>query len=221
MLLVRAIVRATDLPRPPMPDLVVVSAERVAALATRASSAPAPTEAALREHERVAREIHDAVPSLPSRFGQLYTDEPALARALQDREAALALSLDEVGERVELAVTLEWRNDRTARQAEARESRSGRAYLEARAVREHERQEAEQVVARLVEQLPCERAFIRHRMCPREGVAAVLAILAWRDEVTNLQEAVVSFGERSAEVSALVHGPVPPYTFAHDEKYRE
>ncbi len=214
MLLVRAIVRATDLPRSPAGELVVVSAERVAALATRASKAPAPTVAALREHERVARRIHDAVPSLPSRFGQLYADAPALARALQDREAALALSLDQVGDRVELAVTLEWRNDRTARQAEARESQSGRAYLESLAVRERERQEAEQVVARLIEELPCERAFIRHRMCPREGVAAVLAILVARDEVTNLQEAVLSFGERSAEVSALVYGPLPPYTFA-------
>jgi len=212
VLLVRAIVRTADAPRAGLPDLVVVSADGVAALATRSDVAPGPTAAQLREHERVARRIHDAVPSLPSRFGQLFADEPALARALEGREAALAQSLARVGDRVELAVTLLWRNDRIARKAPV--ASTGRAYLEARAVREREQQEAEQVVARLIEQLPCERAFIRHRICPREGIAATIAVLAARDEVTNLQEAVLSFGERSAEVSAVVHGPLPPYTFA-------
>jgi hypothetical protein len=212
VLLVRAIVRSADVPLSATPDLVVVRAERVAALASRSDRTPIPTDTELREHDTIARRIHESAPSLPSRFGQHFADEPALARALQDREHALAESLDAVGERVELAVTLRWRTDRIT--GKARDASTGRAYLEGRAAREHERQAAEQLVARLVEQLPCERAFIRHSVCPRVGVAAVVAILAARDEVKNLQRSAESFGERSAEVSAVVHGPLPPYTFA-------
>lgn len=212
MLVVRAIVRATDVPRSATPDLVVVHAERVAALASRSDRVPVPTDTELRAHDAIARRIHQSAPSLPSRFGQHFADEPALARALHDRETALAQSLDTIGERVELAVTLRWRDDRTARRTP--DGSTGRAYLEARAARERDRQAAEQIVARLVEQLPCERAFIRHSVCPRDGVAAVVAILGARDEVKNLQRAALSFGEWSAEVSASVNGPLPPYTFA-------
>ena len=184
----------------------------VAALATSCVGAPAPTETELRAHEAITQRIHEDGPSLPSRFGQLFADEDELAAALRERADSLAQSLDSLGQRVELAIALRWRTERPV--PKTSDAASGRTYLEALAARERERQEAEQVVARLVEQLPCEQAFIRHRMCPREGIAATVAILCARDEVTMLRRAVDSFGERSSEVSASVHGPLPPYTFA-------
>ncbi len=203
--------RSGDVPSAAAADLVVVRAGGIAALATACADAPAPTETALRAHEAITQRIHEDGASLPSRFGQLFADENALAEVLRDRADSLAQSLDDFGSRVELAITLTWRATRAVRTTPAT---SGRTYLEAAAARERERREAEQVVARLVEQLPCERAFIRHLMCPRDGIAATVAILCARDEVTMLRRAVDSFGERSSEVSASVHGPLPPYSFA-------
>jgi hypothetical protein len=218
---VRAIVRSADLAPAAAAGLVVVRAGSVAALATACAKAPAPSETELRAHEAITQRIHENRASLPSRFGELFADEDALAEVLRDRADSLAQSLDSFGSRVELAITLAWRTKREVRTQTMHEVRfpeagagSGRVFLEAAAARERERREAEQVVARLVEQLPCERAFIRHRMCPRDGIAATVAILCARDEVTMLRRAVDSFGERSSEVSASVHGPLPPYSFA-------
>jgi hypothetical protein len=209
---VRAIVRSEDAQRAATSDLVVVRADGIAALATPVAEKPPLTEAELRTHDAITRRIHDGAPSLPSRFGQLFADEGALVRALRDREGALAESLESVGPRVEFHVTLEWRRPHVA--SDASDASTGRGYLEALAVRERERREAEQVVARLTEQLPTERAFIRTVICPRSGVAAIVAILSTRDEVMSVRQVVESYGERSGEISAVVRGPLPPYTFA-------
>jgi hypothetical protein len=211
-LLVRAIVRSEDALRAATADLVVVRADGIAALATPCADKPPLTEAELRAHDVITRRIHDEAPSLPSRFGQVFADEGALARALREREGALAESLHSVGPRVELHVTLDWRRPHAA--PDASDASTGRGYLEALAVRERDRREAEQVVARLTEQLPTERAFIRSVICPRDGVAAIVAVLSARDEVRSVRQAVESYGERSSEVTALVRGPLPPYTFA-------
>jgi hypothetical protein len=216
---VRAIVRAADADRSASSDLVVVRTDQVAALATACENAPVATETELRAHDAITSRIHSASPSLPSRFGQLFSDESALANALKEREESLAKVLATVGDRVELNVTLEWRRPRTTGDGVlALESsgagRPGTAYLEARAARERDKREADQVVARLIEQLPCERAFARHSSCPREGVAAIVALLVTRDEVETMRTHVQAFGERSSEVTATVHGPLPPYSFA-------
>jgi hypothetical protein len=211
-LLVRAIVRSEDALRAATSDLVVVQADGIAALATPCADKPPLTEAELRSHDAITRRIHDGAASLPSRFGQIFADEAALVRALRDRESALAESLRSVGPRVELHVTLDWRRPHEA--PAAADASTGRGYLKALAARERERREAEQVVARLTEQLPTERAFIRTVICPRDGVAAIVAILSTRDEVISVRQAVESFGERSSEITALVRGPLPPYTFA-------
>jgi hypothetical protein len=192
--------------------MIVVQADGIAALATPCADKPPLTEAELRTHDAITRRIHDGAASLPSRFGQVFADEDALARALRGRESALAASLQSVGPRVELHVTLDWRRPHAV--PDASDASTGRGYLEALAVRERERREAEQVIARLTEQLPTERAFIRTVICPRDGVAAIVAILSTRDEVISVRQAVESFGERSSEITALVRGPLPPYTFA-------
>lgn len=207
----RAVVRADDADRLAGDGLVAVRANGVAALAS-VRGGPAPvTEAELREHEAIARRVHEAATSLPARFGKLFADEPALVRALREREGALDAALADVGTRVELGVTLSWRAPRAAAQAP---TGSGRAFLVAAAGREQERREAEQVVVRLIGELPSERVVTRHRVCPREGVAATAAILIQRDEVDTVRAAIDSFGRRSTEVRIVQYGPMPPYSFA-------
>jgi gas vesicle protein GvpL/GvpF len=194
---------------------VVVRVDRVAALATACANAPLATESELRTHDAITSRIHSASPSLPSRFGQLFNDEGALTSALKERETSLMSTLSNVGDRVELSVTLRWRSPRApSDEAAVKNSTSGTEYLAARAARERDKQQADQIVARLIEQLPCERAFARHRSCPRDGVAAIVALLVARDEVEAMRTHIESFGKRSSEVTATIHGPLPPYSFA-------
>ena len=210
-LLMRAIVRASDVGRVAAVDLVAVHAERLAALASPRAAPPRPTEQELREHDAITRTVHAAAPSLPSRFGDAFADERDLRAALREHEDALATELSRIGERVELALTIRWREPRRRQAIDDRAS--GRVYLESRAVRERERQQAEQLVARLIEQLPCERAFTRQRICPRDGVAAIVAILSTRDEVSTMRQHIGSFAERSSEIVMDVAGPLPPFSF--------
>lgn len=207
----RAIVRATDAARVPVADVVRVSANGLAALASEREDVPEPSERELRAHERITRQIHDSVPSLPARFGSVFADDSALADALGARRPELATTLEMVGARVEMSVTLPWRAPRPRRNAP--QASSGRAYLDAAAKREHERREAQRIVARLLDELPGKRALTRQSMCPRDGVAAIVAFLVEREEVNALRQGVESFARRSADVSAEVYGPMPPYSF--------
>ena len=210
-LVVRAIVRVSDVERAVSDDLVPIRAGRVAALASLRADPPVATEPELRQHDAITRAVHEAAPSLPSRFGEVFADDGALASALRSREDSLNAQLENIGDRVELVVTLRWREPRPHLAAPTNDT--GRAYLEARGVRAREKREAEQVVARLVEQLPVERAFIRHRSCPRDGVAAIVAILSARDEVSTLRQHIGSYGERSSDTDVDIYGPLPPYSF--------
>jgi hypothetical protein len=131
--------------------------------------------------------------------------------ALRARRSELASALDDVGTRVEMSATLTWR---VAHQAPAAPtSDDGRAYLESRAARERERREAERVVVRLLEELPRKRALTSQSICPRDGVAAIVAFLVEREEVNGLRQGIASFARRSREITASVYGPMPPYSF--------
>ena len=200
--------RASDEPR--FADLVAVRAGAVAALASEYPGTPRPDEAELRAHDAITRRVHDAMPSLPARFGALYEDPDALRAALVPREKPLEHAIAALGTCVELGVTLRWR---AARPRIGPADASGRAFLEERAARERERAEAGQIVERLVAELAYERALIRERICPHEGVAATVAVLTTRDEETNVRRRVESFGRNASEVTTDLYGPFPPYSF--------
>lgn len=200
--------RASD--DPGFADLVAVRSGAVAALASEYSGAPRADEHELRTHDAITRRVHDAMPSLPARFGALFDDRDALRHALAARDAELERAIAALGTRIELAVTLRWRVPRASR---APDGESGRAYLEHLAAREHDRSEAQQLVERLVTELACERALIRERICPHEGIAATVAVLTKRDEEMNVRQRVETYGRKASEVSTDVYGPFPPYSF--------
>ena len=195
------------------PDgLVAVGDAGLSALASFYDGAPAANAEQLRAHERITTRIHGVAPSLPSRFGQFFRDEESLSDALRDRSAGLLLELDVVGDRAEMSVTLAWRAARE--HGRAAPYANGREFLEAKAAREREHRDAEAVAARLVDHLAVDQANIRRTICPREGVAAIVAVLIARDGAQALREKVESFERRSSEVTAVAYGPLPPYSFA-------
>jgi hypothetical protein len=209
---VRAIVRTADVAPLEGDGLVAVTDAELSALASRQDLVPSPDAGELRAHERITGRIHDAVPSLPSRFGQFFRDEAALAAVLRERRADLLAELDLVGGQAEMSVTLSWREPR--HRVSTAHLTTGREFLEAKAAGEREQREAKEVVARLVDHLAVEQARIRDRICPRAGVAAIVAVLIARDGAEMLRRDVVSFEQRSSEVTARVYGPLPPYSFA-------
>ena len=192
--------------------LVVVGDAGLSALASLYDGPPVADAEQLRAHERITARIHDAAPSLPSRFGQFFRDERSLTAALRERSARLLDELNTVGDQAEMSVTLAWRAAR-GHAAEARYA-TGREFLMAKAALAQEHKEAEAVVARLVDDLAVDQAAVRRTICPREGVAAIVAILTARDGAQALRETIDSFGRRSSEVTARAYGPLPPYSFA-------
>jgi len=215
-LLLRAVVPASRAERGD--DLVAVRAGEVAALASPTEASPPVDAASLRMHHDIASRIHDGGPSLPSRFGQTFADEAALAGALRERGTALAEALVSVGDQVEMSVTLTWRDpegvgERDEKDGTRATARSGREFMESRVARERERRRAEDAVARLIDLLATERAFTRNRICPRDGVAAIVAVLIERDRVREFRERVSEFARADPMVSAAMHGPLPPYSF--------
>ena len=209
-LIVRAIVPSADAERQ-VDGLIAVRDGDIAALASAADGAPAADEPSLRAHHDIVSRIHDGGPSLPSRFGQAFADERALATAIGSRREDLAAALARVGDRVEMSITLAWRTP--IARIDVREPRTGREFLESRAAQERQRQDAEAAVERLLTGLASDRASARSRICPREGVAAIVAVLTERDGVRGLRERVYAFAQSDERVIATVHGPMPPYSF--------
>ena len=208
----RAIVRTADAMLLEREGLIAVSDTGLFALASPHDVLPSADAGELRAHERITARIHDTVPSLPSRFGQFFRDEASLSAVLRQRRADLLSELDLVGDHAEMSVTLSWRQPPdhvpTAHLA------TGREFLEAKAAREREQRDANDVVARLVDHLTVDQAVVRHTTCPREGVAAIVAILIARDGAGALRQKIDSFEQRSNDVTARVYGPLPPYSFA-------
>ena len=217
----RAIVRTADATRLELEGLVAVGDAGLSALASPQDAVPSADSDALRAHERITGRIHGAMPSLPSRFGQFFRDEASLRAALRERRAALLGELDRVGSGAEMSVTLAWREPRdhartaqTAKTAQTARPHTGRQFLEAKAAHHGEQRDAERVVARFVDHLAVDQATLRHAICPRAGVAAIVAVLIARDGAETLRQKVVSFEQGSSDVTARVYGPKPPYSFA-------
>ncbi|HEY6960027.1 MAG TPA: GvpL/GvpF family gas vesicle protein [Candidatus Limnocylindria bacterium] len=212
-LLVRAIVRASDLDRVATDDdIVAIRAADLAALASRIDGPVSATESALRGHDSLTRSIHERVASLPARFGQLFESEDDVVAAIEARAATLREGIATVDGRVEVAITLRWRE--LSRPSASVDGSPGHAYMAQRAADLALARRAEAIAARLVDEMAYERAHARLKTCPRPGVAAIVAILVDRDDVSDVRERVRSFGACSSEVTASVDGVFAPYSFA-------
>lgn len=218
--LLRAIVGASDAGVAAVLGLRAVLGTRVAALASPWVASRAPGEAELLDHHRVIQQVFERVPCLPARFGSVFADDAALRARLVEREDALATQLAQLGRRCELAITCAWREP-AATAAPLAPAGSGRAYLErglerTRGERRRERR-AEEIAGRLLGELAIERAFVRHRTCPRPAVAVSMSALVTRDEIDEVTSRLKRLGAQLPDVTTVVQGPWAPYTFAVSE----
>ena len=169
------------------------------------------------EHHRVIERICAAQPCLPVRFGTAFESVEAARASLDERAAALRLALARVAGKSELALTLLWKD---APVPEAGESAAGpgRRYMEARraehAAREARRARADSMVEHLVADLAIERPLVWHETCTSASVAVSLAVLVPVEHAVERKADLSRVAARFADVTAVVNGPWPPYTFA-------
>ena len=169
------------------------------------------------EHHRLIERICAAQPCLPVRFGTAFESVEAARASLDERAAALRLALARVAGRSELALTLLWKD---APVPEAGESGAGpgRRYMEARraehAAREARRARANWMVEQLIADLAIERPLVWHETCTSASVGVSLAVLVPLEHAVERKADLSRIAAQFADVTAVVNGPWPPYTFA-------
>jgi hypothetical protein len=170
------------------------------------------------EHHRIVERICAAQPCLPVRFGTSFADDDRARASLTERAALLRQSLERVAGKTELALTLLWRALPAARRVSVAVGGPGRQYLEGRRA-EHadadaRTQRAEALVERIVAGLAIERQLVWHETCTSPAVAASLAVLVPTAEAHARKAELARIAGSLDEVTAVVNGPWPPYTFA-------
>lgn len=200
--------------------LEFIDAGPLGAWATRDPSDGGTREDAF-DHHRVVEAICAARPCLPVRLGTRLPDAEAVRTLIAARAKELLLTLERVGDRRELAVTLLWPDSGVLPgrgHAVVTASGPGRAFLERKqtdqAAEDARRATAERLARALEVGLATEQSDVRHAMCPSSRVALSTAVLAPAGEAEVLKERAVELVSRLEGVRGVVSGPWPPYTFA-------
>jgi hypothetical protein len=172
------------------------------------------------EHHRLVERICAAQPCLPVRFGTAFPSSDAARTSLETRAPALRAALDRVAGKSELALTLIWRDPPAAPAVEA-EGAPGRRYMEGRraeyAAREARRARAESLLERLLTELAIEAPLVWHETCTSESVAVSLAVLVPTERAAGRRADLEQIAAQFTDVTSVVNGPWPPYTFARVE----
>lgn len=209
-------------------ELEFIGAGALGAWATAAPDESAGREDAL-EHHRMILGICATQACLPVRFGTRLSDAAAVRTLLERRCDELLRTLDRVGHRQELAVTLLWADDQAGALSPptADVDRSaiptlrdhpGRIFLQRKqrgyAVADERRAAAGMLAGRLCAELATDQADVRHAICPSAEVALSTAILAPAGGAGALKERALKVVSELPGVRGVVSGPWPPYTFA-------
>lgn len=174
-------------------------------------SAPAPSAASLRRHDRVVRTLAEAVPAIvPARFGSLVDGEAALGRLLRGRRRQIRAALALVRGRVQMTLRVWSDAARTPAPPVPFAGRgAGKRYLSARASwwRGADVPGLEQMLDALRPLTAAER-MERHSTPP---LVASVYHLVERGRLTAYRRAL---RRPHGRIRVRVSGPWPPYAFA-------
>ena len=172
------------------------------------------------EHHHLVERICAAQPCLPVRFGTAFASVDAARASLEKRSEALHAALARVGGKSEIALTLLWREP-SAAPALVTDGGPGRRYMEGRRAefnaREGRRARAEALVERVIAELAIERPLVWHETCTTASVAVSLAALVPTERALERKADLARIVSRFTDVTPVLNGPWPPYTFARTE----
>lgn len=183
-------------------------------------------------HETVVEAVHRQSPALPVRFGTVLPDGEAVARALAAHHEALREDLRQIGDKIELGVTVLWRltaerssapssalhaGGRRSQDEAAAPARPGLEYLRARQSEYRQVESAReraQALARELDTAVHPYVLAGHRSAsPSERLALRAVYLLERERAGAVESACAAVRQRHQEVQVLVSGPWPPYSF--------
>lgn len=181
------------------------------------------TEAAL-HHEAIVEAVRLQGPALPVRFGTVFRDAGAVARALAERHDVLAADLERIGDKVELSLTVLWPQaasdlapEDTRAKWEPGAPATGAAYLRARAAeleRGNALTEKARALARELDDRMGSLALDRRvAIMPKPPVAVRTTYLLHAGAVATFRAAFDAMREVRGELRVLLTGPWPPYSF--------
>jgi hypothetical protein len=169
------------------------------------------------EHHAIVERICALGPCLPLRFGTLFARREGAEAVLVARANALREALDRVAGKTELALTLVWREAAPV-PAPGGGGGPGRRFLEqrrdAQVVRDQRRARASELSDRLVAELSLDPALVWHEICTSEAVAVSLAVLTPTERALERKADLARVASGFPDVSAVVSGPWPPYSFS-------
>jgi hypothetical protein len=172
------------------------------------------------EHHRLVERICAAQPCLPVRFGTAFATPDEARASLDKRAPALRAALTRVAGKSEVALTLLWR-EQAAPLEITPASGPGRQYMESRraefAARERRRARAESLVERVITELAIERPLVWHETCTSDNVAVSLAVLVPTELAGERKAQLEQVAAGFPDVTPVLNGPWPPYTFARTE----
>jgi hypothetical protein len=185
-------------------------------------TAPAASIEGVIAHDRVVRAALRSATPLPVRYGTRFASTDAVDAALHEGAAGYLAALRRVAGRVEMGLTLRWRDGHVRREppapgpAERSEPGPGRAYLEARrraaALDRAVRADAAALVERVREVLGAELPE-SVSLLPEAGVAARVAHLVHRGALRDYGARVETLRDALDGVEILRTGPWAPYSF--------
>lgn len=220
------------------PLTLMSSGPLAAAVSLVAEAAPAVTSAHLLQHERAVEAVCRVAPALPVRFGTVFPDRQALARALHERRAALHADLARIGGKVEMGLSVLWRapdpsdpafasgpddqsrhGDALPPALRAAAAGAGARYLAARFSRYASRDHAGAAARRLAERIGATlrpHVTVIESRCdvnPTPRLALRAAYLLEPDAVREFKAAYGELRTSLPDLRFLVTGPWPPYSF--------
>jgi gas vesicle protein GvpL/GvpF len=174
------------------------------------------------EHHRLVERICASRPCLPVRFGTAFPTEDAARASLAGRSAELRAALDRVAGKSELAVTLLWRESSSPPSGPSAGPGPGRRFMEERraryAAQADRKARAGELAESLLAKLVIERALVWYQTCTAEGLAVSLAALVPSDQAVTWKADLERLAGSFDDVTAVVNGPWPPYSFASLEE---
>jgi hypothetical protein len=192
-----------------------------AIVGTEVNEPPEPRTALVLAHHRLVSKISKCGATLPVQFGSTVRSLERLEHILNEQYETLCEDLDRLAGKVELGVTVLWKQSTddnfASGQAQGKPAATGTEYMRRRSS-EYQREKrlrtnAEAVKESLANEVSKLVADRHEQVLPREGMPLRASYLVEAKDTEEFRRRIEQFSERNGELEVVLVGPWPPYSF--------